>query len=248
MNTSHYKNIDDQRLKGLVALYYYDDQTAQRIFKELLDHTPGSVSALWGIAELHRRAHRYEACRSTIDKLLAIEPAFSPAYVTLGFNAFVQAQFDDAITYAHQALAIKKPRIEHARASAHILLAACNGIRATNASYFSKIVLGPQIMHHINKAQSLMPDTAEVLFGAGVCYLLAPKIFFGDDAKAERHLQRSIALRPLFPDGHVRMSQLLMRKGETNKADELLKKARALDPENELLLDFITKTNRFITD
>ena len=93
-----------------------------------------------------------------------------------------------------------------------------------------------------------MPDTAEVLFGAGVCYMLAPKIFFGDDTKAKRYLEQSIALRPLFPNGHVRLAQLARRTDDQQQFHASLAQARTLDPNNELLIDLISKANRFVTD
>ncbi|MFC1808583.1 tetratricopeptide repeat protein [Candidatus Omnitrophota bacterium] len=234
-------------MKGLLSLYYYENARAQELFTRILESDPTNISALWGMAELQHRNHNYASCKDSIEKILRDEPTFSPAYVTLGFNEFVQAKFDNAIIYAHKTLAISNPKIAHARAAAYILLAACKGMKAAKASYFSKIMLGPQIFKHIDQAHALMPDTPEVLFGSGICYMLAPHMFYGNDVKAKELFLESIEKRPAFPDVYVRLAQLYKRQNDHARSQALIQQAMQRDPQNVLLKDFLQKKNVFIT-
>jgi tetratricopeptide (TPR) repeat protein len=102
---------------------------------------------------------------------------------------------------------------------------------------FSKLLHGRSIFPFLRKAQSLRPDSPEVLFGLGSFYLLAPVIVGGDRNKAEDYLKRAIERDPLFADAYVRLGQLYGSRGDEKSYAAYIAKALQIDPLNELALD-----------
>jgi len=110
----------------------------------------------------------------------------------------------------------------------------------------SKVINGINVMNHLKIAQKLQPDNVVVPYGFGCYYLLVPKAYGKNIDKAEVYFTRALALDPLVPDIYVRLAEIWMLRDDKSKADEYLKKAIELDPQNELVRDVQSRTCRFI--
>lgn len=237
-----------QHVKALLDLYYYNNAEAQNGLLSMRTNNNYGLSAEWALAEIDARSHNYKTARNDLEALLREHPEFSPARASLGFMDYSLGNFDTAMQQAENILEGEHTDDVISQTAAHLLFAACLGIKIYNASYAKKIIHGPRVLYHIAKAHHLIPNSPNVLFAEGVCYMLAPKFIFGSDTKAYELIERSIKERPRFADAYVRLAQLERRKNNPKKEQALLDKAKTLDPHNELLKDYLSRTNIFLTN
>lgn len=248
LHTSYENDLsaEDIVIEVIIATYYHEHERALRLIEKIASEKT-DVTLRWARAEIMRRSHRYSDSHAEFIRLLSENPNFSPAIISLGFMEYVQGNLAEARYWVDKSMRHKSQADRISVSASHILMAALIGIETEHAPAYKKIFLGPQIIYHIRRAEKLMPQTPDVLFALGTHYLLTPKQFSGDDKKALHFLKESIRMRPLFVDGYVRLAQLENRLGNTENAGINIKHAQDLDPQNELLIDYLEKTNLFIT-
>jgi len=117
---------------------------------------------------------------------------------------------------------------------------------AHNGGPIVKILNGTQVFPHLDRARKLLPDSAQVYFGLGAYYLLAPGIAGGDLDKAQAHLLRAITLDPKLADAYVRLAQVYKARGNEAKYEYYLNKALEIDPKNVLANDIKNKKCDFV--
>lgn len=228
---------------GLVYLDLHEDTLAYGAFSSVLLLEPESIEARWGKAEVLRRRHDLETAEKMLKQIIKEEPRFSPAYITLAYIKYIQMDFEQSVRLALKVIQQGRKNVDLSNyVRAYSLYAGAKGMIAHYGGPLSKAINGTAVKPNLDKAQSLKPDTAGVLFGLGSYYLLAPGLAGGDKNKAEEYLKKAVEVDPLLADAYVRLAQLYNSRGERAKYDFYLNKALQIDPASELALD--TKSRR----
>jgi tetratricopeptide (TPR) repeat protein len=239
-------SLDNLYILALVYLNHHKDPEAQEAFKAMLAIDPSSVEAQWGLAEALRRRKEIKESESLLVKIMKSSPEFSPAYISLAYIRYTQADFKEAIRLA---LKVKKQGRDNVDLSnyarAHAIFAGAKGMIASRGGPLSKLINGTQVLPNLKKAEGLQPDSPAVLFGLGSFYFLAPRIAGGNVAKALEYLERAIAADPLFADAYVRLAQIYKSNGDDKKYKFYINKALEIDPDNELARDEIAGICKF---
>ncbi|RJO64563.1 MAG: hypothetical protein C4540_03645 [Candidatus Omnitrophota bacterium] len=223
---------------GLVYLNLYKTKEAEGVFKKMLQMSPASVEAQWGIAELLRRKHYLKESQVMLKNIIKETPDFSPALITLAYIQYTNKAYSESLVLAEKVLAQGKDVVDTSNYTrALLIVAGSKGMLAHYGGPLAKVSHGLQVLTYLKKAQRLQPDTAGVLFGFGGFYLLAPAIVGGNSNKAVEYLEKTIKTDPFFTDAYVRLAQAYKVKGDKEKYAFYLKKAREIDPQNELAID-----------
>lgn len=240
-------SLDALYTLGLINLNLHNVKEAERIFKKMLQVSPASVEARWGIAELLRRQHRLEESYAVLQEITKEAPAFSPAFITLAYIQYTKKAYSKALTLAEKVLSQGKDAVDTSNyVRALLIVAGSKGMLAHYGGPLTKVTHGLGVLTYLKKAQSLQPDNAGVSFGFGGFYLLAPAIVGGNNNKAIEYLKKAIKTDPFFADAYVRLAQAYKVKGDKEKYAFYLKKARQIDPQNELAIDIESGTCDFI--
>jgi protein O-GlcNAc transferase len=240
-------SLDGLYVLGLVYLNLHKDKEAGEVFNKILTLDPKVSEAKWGMAEVLRRQHQPEKSEELLSDVLKTSPDFPASYITLAYIRYTQMNFNEAVRLANMVLGIGEKNVDksnHVRA--HLLYGGTKGMIAHYGGPLSKIVNGTSVLPSLRVAEKLQPDSAEVKFGLGSFYLLAPSLAGGDLEKAEEYFKKAIEIDPFFADAYVRLGQLYKIKGDNVRYNEYLKKALEIDPQNELALDISSGKCKFI--
>ncbi|MEW6074915.1 MAG: tetratricopeptide repeat protein [Candidatus Omnitrophota bacterium] len=231
-------SFDSLYVLGLVYLNFYKTEDAEGIFKKILQLSPSSFEAQWGIAELLRRKHDLKESQAMLKNILKKAPGFPPALITLAYIRYTNKAYAESLALAEKVLAQGKGAVDTSNYTrALLIVAGSKGMLAHYGGPLAKVTHGLGVLTYLKKAQSLQPDTAGVLFGFGGFYLLAPTIVGGNNDKAVEYLEKAIQADPFFTDAYVRLAQAYKVRGDKEKYAFYLKKARQIDPQNELAID-----------
>ena len=232
---------------SLTIIYYrqYDGARLQKLLADA-EKTHAQTQAaelLAAIVLLHE--HRYEESEKFLNRMLQSEPDFYPAHIVLAHLSYLQKDFTGAYTKARKLLKHKKELSRYHYTASLLIAAGARGILAKGD--LARAVPGYfEVNRYFKAAQQLMPDTAEVLYARGSYYLLTPPIADGDLGLALEMLETSRALTPLNPSVYVRLAQGYRAKGDEKACLKHLNAARALDPHDELLLDYLSGAKAFL--
>jgi tetratricopeptide (TPR) repeat protein len=240
-------SLEDQYLLGLVYLNARRDKEAADVFKKMLEISPQETVAKWGVAEVLRRQHKLDDSENILEEILILSPGFAPAMISRAYIRYLKMDFDGAARYAQRAINLGSSKLDLSNyVRAYLMLGAAKGMLAYHGGIFSKIIDGLAVSPALKKAESMQPYSAEVLFGMGNFYLLAPKIAGGNIDKAIRYLEMAVERDPLFPDTYARLAQAYRIKGDEDKYAACFTKAVELDPQNELVVDIESGSCKFI--
>ncbi len=238
---------EEAYLVGLLFLNQHKDEDAQKIFQDMLKKEPNNREAEWGLAETLRRQNKLAESARILEEVIRSAPTFSPAYISLAYVKYAQLDFNRTVELASKVIAQGRQAVDLSNYTrAYILFAGAKGMLANAGGIFTKVVDGTQVLPNLKKAEELQPESAAVLFGLGSFYFLAPGIAGGNIDKAKTYLERAISADPLLAEAYVRLAQVYRAKGNNQKFEEYLKKAREIDPQNALVVDARSKTCRFI--
>jgi tetratricopeptide (TPR) repeat protein len=240
-------SIDDMYVLGLIYLNLHKDKEAGYIFNKIITLNPESPEAKWGIAEVLRRQHNLIKSEELLNEVIKANPEFSPAYISLAYIRYIQTRFEESVALAHRIIDRGSNSVDESNfVRAYLLMGGGKGMIAHYGGPLSKAINGTAVMPNLKKAEKLQPNSAAVAFGIGSFYLLAPTIAGGDLDKAERYLERTIEIDPLFTDAYVRIAQLYKFKGDNEKYKSYLDKALEIDPQNEIALDIKSGKCKFV--
>jgi Tfp pilus assembly protein PilF len=241
-------SIDDSYVLALAYLRQHKDDKAKAEFDRILKRDFSIDEARWGLAEIMRRRHKLSEAEKLLEDIITARPEFSPAYISLAYIKFIRLDFDRAVQLSkivmHQGASGKTDPADYARG--YTMFAGAKGIIAHNAGPLSKLINGTVVLPALKRAQQIKPDSAQVLYGLGAFYLLAPGLSGGDLIESEGHLKKAIEKDPSFPDVYVRLAQVYKLKGDEVEYEVCMKKALELDPQNELALDIKSGSCKFI--
>lgn len=224
-------------LLGLTLLKEYRVDDAWKVFERMEQKEPDLTEAQWGKAEVLRRRHRLDEAQKMFEDIIRRDPSYAPAYVSLGYMLFDKKQYSRSINLAVKVLRMGRKGVDLQNYTrAYLIIGGAKAILADEGGLFSKVIQGPQVLGYFKKAQRLQPDSAEVLFGLGSFYSLAPSVAGGDIAKGISYLERSIKKDPGFSDPYARLAQVWLKQNDMAKYRYYLEKARALDPQSALVL------------
>ncbi len=232
---------------GVKYLCLFEAQKAKDIFAQLLAREASDQHARWGLAEALRFLHEDAESAVLLDQVVAAEPDFAPALISLGYVRYRAMDFDAALRYLVRVL--KRGQEGAGKESYVRALCVYAGVKGMLAHYggpLSKTLNGPAVLPALRKAERLSPQSPEVLFGLGSYYLLTPEVFGRDADKAREYLERARERAPLFADVCVRLAQVFLLKGDAGMFNKYLAEARSLDPQNELARDIESGACRFI--
>ncbi len=240
-------STDDLYVLGLVYLNLHKDKEAAEVFTKVLTLDPRVIEAKWGAAEVLRRQHQPEKSEELLSEVLKVKPDFPAASITLAYIRYTQMNFNEAVRLAKKVLGQGEKNVDRSNhVRAHLLYGGTKGMIAHYGGPISKVINGTAVLPSLRAAEKLQPDSAEVKFGVGSFYLLAPSLAGGDIEKAEEYLKKAIEIDPLFADAYVRSGQLYRVKGDIVRYNEYLNKALGIDPQNELALDIKNGKCKFI--
>ena len=222
---------------ALSCLNLYRIPEAREAFEKMLALDPESPEARWGLAELARRQHRPDKAKKDLEDIIQKNPDYAPAYITLGYIHFDKRNFEEAQRLAFKVIRMGRKNVDLSNTvRAYLLVGGSKGMIANQGSTWTKLVQGVQVMGYLRKAQSLQPRNADVYFGLGSFYCLAPVIAGGDKKKGVDFLEKAIEIDPHMTVAYARLAQTWRRLGDEEKYRSYLEKAIALDPEDSMVL------------
>ncbi len=220
--------------KGLLLLKTRKDNEALAVCEEILSMEPANIDALWGKAEVLRRRRDYRRSEGLLEQILKVNPEHASSLISLSLIKYKDGRLNEALQLVKQAL--KSDCLDNENeALVYIMLGTINYRRSRQGWFFQKITYGTQIKRHFLKAKELAPDLPESYLALGTFYLLAPSIAGGNLEKALKELESAVKIAPDFATACARLAQAYKKKGDLEKYNFYLKRARELDPENEVL-------------
>jgi tetratricopeptide (TPR) repeat protein len=210
------------------------DNEALVIFEKVLASRPDNLDALWGKAEVKRRAHKYKEAQVLLSEILKQNPEHLSSLISLAYIRYKDDKLNEALSLINRAINASSLDKENA-ALAYMMLGTINSRRTEKGWFFSKIRYGTQIKCYFLKAKELAPHLPEVHLGLGTFYLKAPAIAGGNLDRAVQELEAAVRIAPDFATANARLAQAYKKKGELEKYNFYLLKAKELDPENEAL-------------
>jgi len=209
------------------------DKLAAGEIEKILAIDPGDLCALWGKAEILRRAYKFEDAEKILKQILAKSSDHAFSLISLAYIRYHDHKFSEALKILKGVL--RQPGLDSEnKAMAYILIGSINAKRSILGGLFSKLAYGTQIKWYFEKAKSIAPDLPEVYLGLGTFCLLAPRIAGGDVDRAIGELEYAVKLAPDFATPQARLAQAYKIKGNMEKYDFYMKGVKELDPENEV--------------
>jgi tetratricopeptide (TPR) repeat protein len=118
-------------------------------------------------------------------------------------------------------------------ADAHSLLADLYGRKISlGNAMFAGPKFGPKIKEENAKGMALDDKNPRVWASLGRQYLMTPKMFGGDFAKAIESFQKSLSIDSSQDETWVWLAKAFQKQGDTSKAREAIQHALSLNPES----------------
>lgn len=211
-----------------------EDNLALEQAEKILSMYPDNLSALWAKAEVLRRSYNLKASAELLNRILNQDPKHIPSLISLSYIWYYGGRFNQALELLKQVLSCPDLNKEN-QAMAYMLIGSINAKKASASKFLGKITYGMRIRNYFEKALFLAPELPEVHLGLGSFYLLAPSFAGGNINKAVQELELAVSLAPNFATANARLAQAYKRKGNFEKYNFFIQRAKELDPENEAL-------------
>ncbi|MGD0336377.1 MAG: tetratricopeptide repeat protein [Candidatus Omnitrophota bacterium] len=210
------------------------DNAALLVFEKILEAEPSNIPASWGKAEILRRSRKYAESEKILQELIKKDPGYAPPLISLAYLRYNDGQLQEARKILISLLKNKLLDNEN-RALVYILLGTVNSRYSVKGNFLSKIAYASNIFRYFLKANELAPCLPETHLALGTFYMKAPGILGGNLDKAIKELQQCLILAPDFATAHARLAQAYEEKGDPVRYELHLERAKALDPQNEVL-------------
>ncbi|HET8925524.1 MAG TPA: tetratricopeptide repeat protein [Candidatus Acidoferrum sp.] len=195
--------------------------------------------------EAARKTHdesQLQSVKVQLDKKIAQNPNKAGAYYD---QARVHAYFADVYEMRKDKKAAVEAidkgieavqhslQIDDKSADAHSLLADLYGRKISLGNgMFAGPKFGPKVKEENAKAMALDDKNPCVWASLGRQYLMAPKMFGGDVAKAIGSFQKSLAVDPNQDETWVWLAKAFQKQGDKTKARDAIQHALSLDPDS----------------
>jgi tetratricopeptide (TPR) repeat protein len=227
---SQRKLIDE----GLGLLIIRKDNDALVIFEQVLAAAPQNQDALWGKAEVLRRSRDYKEAEGLLNKILNKNPKHISSLNSLAYIRYKDDKLNESLKLVNKVL--KSDCLDKKNeALAYLLIGTINGRRASRGWLFSRISSGTRIKCFFLRAKELAPDLPEVHLALGTFYLLAPSIVGGNLNKGLEELKLAVEIAPDFATANARLAQAYKKRGNLQRYNFHIQRAKRLDPQNEVL-------------
>ncbi|MCX5713048.1 MAG: tetratricopeptide repeat protein [Candidatus Omnitrophica bacterium] len=224
--------------KALEFLRIRKDSQAEALLDEVLVSEPVNLDALWGKAEIFRRKYDYKNAQIFLRKVLKVNPKYYPARISLAYIQFRANEFNDAQKTIEDVL--NEDCVDQdTQALSYVLLGNIFSTRSAKGNLMDKMRFTPLVKPYLDKGAEISPNLSEVHLGLGSFYLLAPALIGGSIDKAIEELEKAHKLAPDFATVNVRLAQAYEIKGDKTKFEFYLRRAEELEPNNEMLIEFM---------
>lgn len=212
------------------------DNLALKEAGKILSIEPDNTCALWAKAEVLRRTYKFKESEEQLNQILSKYPEHPPSLISLSYIKYHNNDFKEALEILQRL--VNQPGLDRENlALSYMLIGSINAQRASQGGFLCKIAYGMRIRGFFEKAKTMAPDLVEVHLGLGTFYLLAPGIGGGSLNKAIEELEYALQLTPDFATVNARLAQAYKEKGDLEKYNFYLQRAKELDPENEVLYE-----------
>ena len=202
---------DDPLAAALETARKSHDETQLQSLRAQLEHKTAQNAEDAGSYLALARVHEYllDVCEMRKDKKAA-------------------AAVDKAIEAVQRSI-----QLNDKSADAHSLLADLYGRKISlGNAMFAGPKFGPKVKEENAKAMALDDKNPRVWASQGRQYLMTPKMFGGDLAKALESFQKSLAIDPLQDEAWVWLAKAFQKQGNKAKALEAVQRSLQLNPES----------------
>lgn len=217
----------------LLLLKLRKDSQCLALSEEILAVDPGNLDALWAKAEILRREYKFTESENLLNKILKVSPYHAPSLITLAYIRYHDDKLNDSLKIVN--IVLKNCPDRENQALAYLMLGIINSKRTTKGWLLSKIQYGMQIKRNFDKAAQLAPEIPDVHLGLGTFFLKAPGFAGGDINKAIDELNIALEMAPDFATANARIAQAYKKKGDLEKYNFYIGRAKELDSDNEVL-------------
>jgi Tfp pilus assembly protein PilF len=183
-----------------------------------------------------RRRRSFEESEGILNKILEKKPDYPGALISLAYIRYKDDRLEEARQLVNRTLKNSAADKENLALS-YMMLGAINSRRSAKGGFWAKLTYGTQVKSYFMKARALAPDLPEVHLGLGTFYLCAPAFAGGNLDEACRELEEAVKIAPEFATANARLAQAYKKKGDLEKYNLYLIRAKAQDPENEVVQD-----------
>ena len=241
------KDKSESDVYALTVIYYreYHHGKLKKLYTDHEKKMPESVvlKMLNGIILL--REHRHRECGVLLRAMVREHPEFYPALIMLAHSNYLQKDFAGAYALARRLIDKKKELSRYHYAVSLLLAAGSKGIIAKN-NLTQAIPAYFEVNRYLKETAKLMPDSPEVFYGQGSYHLLTPTVAGGDIDLAIKMLEKSRQLTPQNTQVYVRLAQAYRFKGDIPAYRKNIARALEIDPQDEVLLDYLSGEKVFL--
>ncbi|MDD2928019.1 MAG: FAD:protein FMN transferase [Candidatus Omnitrophica bacterium] len=199
--------------QALDLLRIRKNKDALVILDRVLLSEPKDPEAIWGKAEIFRRARQDKLAKLMFQEVLEIKADHQRALLSLAYIEYNDGNLNTALKLTRQAFIVSGTNRQN-RALAYILLGLINSARPFNGGMIARINRGLEIKDYFLKAVRLAPELPETHLYLGTFYLEAPLLEGRDLKKAIRELKYALEIAPDFTEA----SALLARAYSQDKS------------------------------
>ncbi|MDD2680203.1 MAG: FAD:protein FMN transferase [Candidatus Omnitrophica bacterium] len=182
------------------------DKAALAILDKVLLSEPKNPQAIWGKAEVFRRAGQDRLAELMFREVLDIKPDYSPAWTSLAYLKYKEGNLRAAFNFTQQAFILSADNPD-ARALTYMLLGLIGSARPFNGGFVSRINRGMELKSYFLKAVRLGPELPDTHLALGIFYLAAPVLEGGNFKKGIRELEYALKIAPEFAAARALLTQ-----------------------------------------
>ena len=209
---------------------------------------PASVSAaddpLGTLVEAARKTHdekQLQSVKTQLEQKIAQDSSHADSYLELArVHEYLMDVYEmrkdkkaagEAVDKAIDA-AQRSIQLNNKSADTHSLLADLYGRKIAYGGMFAGAKFGPKVGEENKRAMALDDKNPRVWASLGRQYLMAPKMFGGDVAKAIESFQKSLSMNPSQDETWIWLCKAFQKQGDKSKAREAVQRALTLNPDS----------------
>jgi tetratricopeptide (TPR) repeat protein len=179
--------------------------------------------------------------RSTFEGLVKANPndpkihyLLSQSFNGLSFVEELVGNKDGASSLIEEGVKVAKKSVElnDSSSDSHCLLASLYGRLIAQKGGMAGMTYGPLNEEEIQKALRLDPQNPQAHLELGISRVNTPPQFGGDLEVGVKSIEKAISIDPKLDMAYYHLGRALMKKGEKERAKEVLKKGFQINPNN----------------